>query len=257
MRKSIIFFAITLAVLFTSCGGGGGSNSSSNNTNTTTTVTTGAAQGVYAGTTNSGYTFEAILLPNDRFYAIYGQTSGSTFYISGMMTGQGTSKSGSYSSSYNDFYYSGLTYTGNLTATYVAGTSFNGSYIENNSTSNFTAAALSSSSFNYNSVATLSTVTGTWTGTYLDGYSASITVSGTGTFSGSDQGCSFTGTVTPDASGKNFYNVSLTFGASPCLLPNQTGTGIAITYLLSDGIHRQILVGGTVGNMGTLFLGTK
>ena len=67
-------------------------------------------------------------------------------------------------------------------------------------------------------------------------------------------GCSFTGTITPDGSNKNFFDVSLTFGVSPCLMPNQKATGIAVNYLLSDGMTNQFLAGVSSGNsMGMVF----
>ena len=58
----------------------------------------------------------------------------------------------------------------------------------------------------------------------------------------------------PDASKKNFYDVSLTFGGSPCAFPNQTANGVGVEYLLSDGVTNQLLVAVAVGNSsGTVF----
>jgi hypothetical protein len=52
--------------------------------------------------------------------------------------------------------------------------------------------------------------------------------------------------------------VSLTFGASPCSLPNQTATGIAVEYLLSDGVTHQLLAGVTAGTaFGTVFAAVR
>jgi hypothetical protein len=56
----------------------------------------------------------------------------------------------------------------------------------------------------------------------------------------SSKGCAFSGTITPRASGKNVYDVSLKFGAAPCALANQTATGVAVTYLLTNG-KRQLI----------------
>ena len=53
-----------------------------------------------------------------------------------------------------------------------------------------------------------------------------------------------TGTVKPRASGRNVFDVTLTFGGAPCVLANQTATGSAISYLLSNG-SRQIVIAGT------------
>ena len=51
--------AARIVIYNSSTGGGGGS-------------TTGLAQGVYSGTSSTGVTFDTIVLPNDKFYAIYG-----------------------------------------------------------------------------------------------------------------------------------------------------------------------------------------
>jgi hypothetical protein len=40
-------------------------------------------------------------------------------------------------------------------------------------------------------------------------------------------GCTFSGSITPRASGKAVYNVSVTFAGGVCLLGTQTITGIA------------------------------
>jgi hypothetical protein len=88
----------------------------------------------------------------------------------------------------------------------------------------------------------------------LDGMTTTITISSTGSVTGSSSGCSFTGTVVTDSSKKNFYDVSLTFGGSPCALPNQTANGVGVEYLLSDGVTNQLLVAVAVGNSsGTVF----
>ena len=86
----------------------------------------------------------------------------------------------------------------------------------------------------------------------------SVTINSNGTVSSSNSGCSFTGTVSADSSGKDFYDVSITFGASPCALPNQTATGVGVYYLLSDNVTHQLLAGVTVGNSnGTVFFAQR
>ena len=72
-------------------GGGGGGNYA------------GQAQGVYSGTTSSGYSFSTIVLPTDKFYAIYGTVSGNTLLLNGLVTGQGTSGNGTYTASVTDY----------------------------------------------------------------------------------------------------------------------------------------------------------
>lgn len=68
----------------------------------------------------------------------------------------------------------------------------------------------------------------------------SMNVASNGTFTANNDGCNFTGTSKPRASGKNVFDVSVTFGAAPCSLPGTKATGIALTYILANG-KRQLV----------------
>jgi hypothetical protein len=243
--------ALALALMTTGCG--------KTSSSTPPASTAGQAQGVFSGTTSTGLSFQSIILPNDTFYAIYGTKVGNVLYVSGMMTGQGASNNGTYAATVTDFYSSGSTFTGSLAATYVAGVSVSGTISESgNSNVTFNGAVESISSFNYGTPALLSGISGTWTGTLMDGSTAVVNINASGTFSGSDSGCSFSGSITPDSSGKNFFKVSLTYGASPCLSPNQTQAGIGVDYLLSDGVTHQLLAGVASGtSFGTVFVANR
>jgi hypothetical protein len=282
------FFLMSVATVLTACGGGnsgsgGGRGTSSNSTGTpagtyTLTVTgtqgtasqtlnlaltvgsgggstAGQAQGVYSGTASSGYAFDTIVLPNDKFYAIYGTISGNVFSIFGMITGQGTSGSSTYTAaSVTDFFYTGLVNSGSVTASYMAGSSLNGTLTENGVVTTLSGTALPASVFNYNAPASISAISGTWTGQLLGGVAATVTISSNGSLSGSSSGCLFSGTVAADSSNKNFFDVTMIFGSSPCVLPNQTASGIGINYLLSDGKTHQLLGAVTEGtSAGTVF----
>jgi hypothetical protein len=120
-------------------GGGGGGNYA------------GQAQGVYSGIAANGYTFSTIVLPNDKFYAIYGTVSGNTLLLSGLVTGQGTSGNGTYTASVNDFFYTGAINSGTISANYVAATSLHGTLTENGTATTFTGTSEPASSFTYNS----------------------------------------------------------------------------------------------------------
>src|SRR6266481_6427833 len=89
-------------------GGGGGANYA------------GQAQGVYSGTTSSGYSFSTIVLPNDKFYAIYGTVSGNALLLFGLVTGQGTSGNGTYTATVTDYIPTGAINSGSISATYIA-----------------------------------------------------------------------------------------------------------------------------------------
>lgn len=252
--------ALAILILLVGCGGGGSSSNNSSNTTTSTSQSNvGHAQGVYSGTTSSSFTFETIVLPNDVFYGIYGTVSGNLLLVDGMVTGQGSSGATTFTANINDFLFNGTVNSGSVNATYVAGSSINGTVAETGSPAvTFSGAAIPATQFNYNSAASLSQISGSWTGTLLDGSTATVSVQSSGSFSGTDSGCNFSGTITPDSSGKNFFNITLTFGGSPCLRPGQSATGIAVDYLLANGVNRQLLAAGTSGStFGAVFVATR
>lgn len=229
-------------------GGGGGS-----------VAAAAGVQGVYSGVaSSSGYTFWTIILPSAKLYGIYGTVNGNQILLDGMITGQGTANNSGYTASVTDFFYTGSVKSGTFSGSDFTGAGLDGSLAENGTVTTFTATSMLGSVWDYGTTfqtpASLASVSGTWTGTLLDGMTTTVTISSTGSLTGSSSGCSFTGTVVPDSSQKNFYDVSLSFGGSPCAFPNQTATGIGVEYLLSDGVTNQFLVPVTVGtSAGTVF----
>lgn len=155
------------SLILAGCGGGGSSISSGGGGGGGGGNTTGQAQGVYSGTSSNGYSFDTIVLPNDKIYAIYGTTSGNALLLFGLISGQGTSVSGSYTASVTDFFYTGATNNASLTASYVPGSSLNGTLTENGTNITFTGTSLPASSFNYNTPASLSAISGTCFGPVL------------------------------------------------------------------------------------------
>ena len=253
IRKSPIFCVACL--LLAGCGANYGSNSGGNGGGSYA----GQAQGVYSGATSTGYSFSTIVLPNDKFYGIYGADAGNSFVIKGMVTGQGTSGNDTYTANVIDYYNSGQTISATVTATDMPGSSINGTITENTVPATFTGTAPATPAFNFNAAASVSDISGTWTGTLLDGTNTTVTISATNnTLSGSSSGCMFTGTVVPDSSGKNFFDVSLKSGASPCAFPNQTATGVGVYYLLPNGVTHQLLAGATLSaTVGTVFFAQR
>ena len=254
MKRMLVTLTWALICLIVvSCGGGGSSSSGSQSTSTS-----GQAQGVYIGNTSTGFAFNGIILPNDKFYAIYGTMIGNVLYVCGIATGQGTSANGTYTATENDFDYCGGTqavYTGTVAGTYTAGSSLNGTISENGNSETFSGTAPPNSQFNYGTPASLAAISGSWSGSLTDGESASVSIDSSGNTSGvSSSGCTFTATITADSSNKDFFDISLTFGGSPCELPNQTATGIGVDYLLSDGITSQLIAGVSSGtSFGIVF----
>jgi hypothetical protein len=178
--------------------------------------------------------------------------SNNIFSVCGIATGPGASASGNYTATETDFDYCGgslSVFTGSVKATYTVGSSLSGSLTEGSTSETFSATMPANSLFDYSNGASIASISGAWSGSLTDGETASITVDSLGNVTGvSSDGCSFSATISPDSSGKNFFNISMTFGSSPCLLPNQSATGVAVNYLLSDGITNQLIAGVTSGN---------
>lgn len=98
--------------------------------------------------------------------------------------------------------------------------------------------------FEYDQPASLPSIVGTWVLMGNTGDRISLNIAATGAMSAtSASGCSFSGTVAPRPSGKNVFNASLQFGASPCLLPGQRMTGVAIVHRKTNGFTQLTFAG--------------
>ncbi len=225
------------------CGGGRGNRA----------TTPGQAQGVYSGTTTSGLFFDAIILPNDYFYARYGESP------SGMMDGQGVSSSGDFTATITDHSFTAQQkYSGSLSGTYVPDQSFRGTVTESGQpTVSFSTAMLPTATLDFNAPATFSAIAGTWT--WSDGVTSTMTIGSDGAlsgtpFNGTFVGCSVSGTISPDSSGKNFYDISMTFSGSSCPVANQSGSGIILLWY--SGTTPQLYGIGTLSGGGSFSFGS-
>jgi hypothetical protein len=206
------------------------------------------AQGLYQGilsATNSQ--FIALVLPNDDLYTLYidGSPAPSSFF-SGMIAGTATETGTNLSASIHDFHADGTITTGTLSGSFVAGTSITGTLTESGSPTDISANSVPPDEFNYNTAAHLSDISDTWSGILLDSETANFTVDASGNFNGTTSAsCTFVGTATPDTSGKNFFNVKITFGPSPCIEAGKTiaGAGIVVILPNSSPVQKQMLVG--------------
>lgn len=255
-KKGKFFVGSFLAcTLLTGCGGGGGGS--------TTPITPGpSAEGVYGGTmTGSRSTaFETLVLENGEFWTAYGTQTATIFSVAGFGQGSGTSNNGSYTSSNaKDFGFTPAVAAA-LNATYDAtAKTISGTYSVGTLTGTFSGGPIAGALYNYNTAAALTTVVGSWSTTSLTGEGVAINVASTGAFTAaSSLGCNFKGTITPRDSGKNVFNVAMTFGAAPCALPGQSATGIALAYPLTSG-RTQLLVSAVDGtrSYGSAVFGTR
>jgi len=223
-----------VAATMVACGGGSDSG--------TTTAAAIRADGLWTGLTSTGAVINTLILENNEFWALFGTSQSGYLYVQGFDQGTGTLTGTSFAGSVREYYPNKSSQTGTFSATLTPGVSLNGSVTSTAGTSTFTQVPFNSSLYVYDKPASIADITGTWNGAFLDTTSGTVTISATGGVSGTNNGCSFTGTATPRASGKNVFNVSVTFGAGNCLLPGQTATGIGINYLLTNG-KREIIVG--------------
>lgn len=246
--------ALVSAIALFGCGGGGGDSG--------TPLASSSAEGVYGGTLtgSTSSAFQLLILENGDFWSMYGTQSSTIFGVAGFVQGSGSSSNGSFTSSNTkDFGFSpavaaSTSATYNATAKTISGTLSAGAR-----TVTFSGGPIAGSLYDYNAAASLTTVSGSWTTTSLTGETVALNIASTGAFTAtSSLGCSFSGTVAPRASGKNVFNVSLTFGAAPCALAGQTATGIAVAYPLSSG-RTQLLVSvvDSTRTYGTAAFGTR
>jgi hypothetical protein len=132
----------------------------------------------------------------------------------------------------------------------VANTTINGVFTEGSNAVIFNGTP--PTGFNYNSTAALSNITGSWSGYTTSGSAAALTISSTGTFNGSGQGCTFLGTITPSSTGKNYFDVFVTFAGSSCSMANVSLTGVAATTTSSS--PKGLLLAATSGSNASVFV---
>jgi len=226
---------ITLTtVLLNACGGGGGGSS----TPVPAPVPNVDAQGLWSGSSSAGYALNAVILETGEFYNIF--SSGGVAY--GIDHGTGTSSGSKFSGSLVEFYIpTNQTFTGSLTGTVTAKSSLSGSTIYSNGNNGTFSMVYNTA---YDISATLAALTGTYTGTYYTGAPVTMAITSDGLVNGTSTNCSFTGSATPRNTGKNVYNVSLTFTGSQCAPGAGVATGVAVlgisngsTYIYTSGLN--------------------
>ena len=248
MKSTIrILTPCAVAAALVACGGGGGSGGStpSASSSTTSVVSAATAQGLYTGTLTGGAStaFEMLLLENGDMWVLYGTPGASSFLVRGFVQGTAAVTGSSFSAASVKDYGTVPPTSGTVSGT-VSGPSVSGTVAEAGQSVTFTGTALTGASYDYNTAATLAQVAGNWTLTGLDGTLSSVAIAADGTLTGNNVGCLLTGSVKPRASGKNVFDVTVTTGASPCLAPGTTSTGIAVSYLVNGTALRQLVVAG-------------
>lgn len=248
-------FLTALAAFLAACGGGGDEG--------TTPNTSALPEGVYGGsiTGSPSPSFELLVLENGDLWSLYGTRSLSSFSVAGFVQGSTTSGGSSFSSVNARDYGFAPVAAGTASGTFnAAARTISGSVTAGGQTVSFSGGPIPGSLYNYDAPASVAAVAGNWTlGTTLTGDTVFLNIQSNGSFSATSvSGCTFTGSVAPRASGKNVLNVSLTFGPSPCALPSQTATGIALSYPLSTGSTQLgVAVQNSARTLGIAAFGTR
>jgi hypothetical protein len=239
--------AVVIAAL-SGCGGGGGDSPPASATST--------AEGLYTGTTTTGRNVTGLVLDDGTYYVLYSQISNANV-IAGVVQGTGTSNAGTFSSgNARDFNLEGLgVLSASVSANYVAKQSLNGAVAYSaGGTTSFT----SNYDATYEAAPSLAALAGSFSGQVASSAgteSATVAVSSAGVISGSGaSGCAVSGSVSPRARG-NAFNVSLTFGGTPCLFANQTLSGVA--YFNSAAKRLYAAAPNASRSDGVLFVGVK
>ena len=228
-------FGMCLTAFLTACGGGGGSSAPA----------TTSAEGVYGGsmTGSSSPAFQLLVLENGQFWTLYGTQTVSQFSVAGFTQGNGTATGSTFTSSdAKDFGFAPAS-AGTVNATFDAtAKTIAGTFKVGAQTATFTGGPVPGSLYNYTIAASLTNIAGAWSVASSSGETVALNVAANGTFTAAgNSGCNFTGAITPRPSGKNVFNTTMIFGPAPCALPNQTASGIALSYPLANGRTQLIL----------------
>jgi hypothetical protein len=212
---------------------------------------------LYNGTTGDGRSTTGIVLDDGTYYFLYSFV-GNPNLIAGVVQGDGTSTGATFTSNNAvDFNLQGLgVMPATVSATYHPKQSISGtvSYPTKGAFNTF------GGTYNplYEATPSLTALAGTFTGqaaTSAGVETATVTIQSSGSLSGTgSSGCNFTGTATPRAHG-NVFNVSISFGAAPCLFANQTLSGIA--FFDANAKRLYTATPNETRTDGALFVGTK
>jgi hypothetical protein len=204
------------------------------------------AEGAYGGAI-SGATataFRLLVLEDGSFWALYGVPSGGSLRVLGFLQGTGRSDNGSFTSSdLRDFGFAPAA-SGSASTTYDAQTgAISGTATTTRGMASLTGGPLTDVAYEYHQAARLADVQGAWVLSTNTGDTIAADVQPDGRFdTTSNGGCRLGGTITPRASGKNVFDVEVSFGAAPCALPGQTARGIAVVNTERNG-SRQLTLG--------------
>lgn len=221
--NSRMLSTVLSCLIVTACGGGGGGDAPSSPPPAPASAAD-SAEGFWTGTASSGYSLLGAVLDNGEYWVMYHANG----FLYGVVQGVGRSNGGSFSSSSGlDYFLGGGVTPVAVSASYRSRTSLQGTVTPQSGGAPITFTAGYDSA--YDTPASISAVQGTWRGRLTSGESYAINVAPGGALSGAgSSGCTFTGRISPRASGKAVYDVAVTFNGGVCLLGTQTIRGIGV-----------------------------
>ena len=237
---------LVVAALLAGCGGGGESPAPAAAT----------AEGLWVGSTDTNQSLTGIVLDEGTCYILY-SPPGEDSLFAGYLHGTGTWSGGTFvSDNARDFNFRGLgVSTADISGAFTQKQTFAGTVAYGTGRGLTFSASYDA---NYEALPLLSVLAGSFTGQGADAtglVNTTLSVSPAGTITGiTTAGCTATGTVAPRPHG-NIFDLSLTFGPTPCGTPNQTLTGVAYYSTAT----RRLIAAAQNGSRteGFLFLGSK
>lgn len=195
-------------------------------------VQTTPLTGIFNGDLPPGRKFNGVVLADGGLYGVY-TAAGNAALVGGLVQGTGSSSNNmTYtSSSIKDFNAEGSgVRDASLSATYESNLRFNGTITY--ALASVTPLNFTSSIFDASGATAVSTMAGTYSGSYAEIPSGrsnlSVTLDGTGTWSATAaNGCKITGQISA-VSKANVFNVSLAFGPAPCAFQGRALSGAAV-----------------------------
>lgn len=237
------FLAVSVATL-TACGGGGGGATA------TSSASNQSAEGLWQGTTSDGYNLTAAVLENGAIWALSSSADGVVGFVNGSSSVSGSAVSGTTTSynlvnnTYATQSITGTVSTKNTLSLTTPNGSFNAAYVAG-----------------YDQAPTaLSAMAGTysgWISSVSGAFSPSsvVTISSAGQISSVGAICSATGSITPRASGKNLYDVTVGFSGANCTAFTYSLTGVA-AYNNTSGVLLILALNGAKTD-GVVYSATK
>jgi hypothetical protein len=264
--------SISTTLILAACGGGGGGGTAATTPAPVdpvvpaVPVNQASIKRVYDGTFSTGASHQTFIFDDNRFYTLYGAIFNGELSVIGVLQGDGVVSGTTYTSiNARDYTTAGTVQAATVTATYTAGTSFAGTIAEGGTTYAITATPSVNAQYVYDMPASPVNISGNWSVKDSQGSQVNLVVAADGNLTGTAvvaagaaAGCAFSGSVKPVATGKNLFDLTLTYSMAPCALAGTSVNGIAMEYLYSNGRRQLVLIGFDAGRTrAATYLGTR